>query len=126
MELAVVSLEGAADACAEEAKCLTFFCIVWAEKNAERKTQGVAELNFREAPRECAPPGAVTLCSVGEDIRASPGKTSEGMDMWHARYRRGSAKGVLWRLVNDANKQPNVLRRRDRSAQRGDVCLRER
>jgi hypothetical protein len=43
---------------------------------------------------------------LAKTSEASPGKTPEGMDMWHARYRRGSAKGVFWRLVNDANKQP--------------------
>lgn len=56
-----------------------YFCVFWAEKNAERKAQGAEVLNFREARREfgChAPaPGAVTLCSGGEDIRAFPGET---------------------------------------------------
>ena len=87
------------------------FCMVWTEKNAEREAQGVAELNFREAGREfgfhvAPPPGAVTLCSGDEDVRAFPGKTPEGKDTWYAQYRRVSAKGVLWRLINDANKQP--------------------
>jgi hypothetical protein len=66
-----------------------FFCDVWAEKNAERKAQGVPDLNFREARREFGfhvtpPPAAVTLCSGGEDIRAFPGKTPEGKDTWYA------------------------------------------
>ena len=64
------------------------FCVFWAEKNAERKAQG-----------------AVTLCS-SEDIRAFPGKTPQGGDAWYAQYRQVSAKGVLWRMINDANKQP--------------------
>jgi len=88
-----------------------FFCIVWAEKNAERKAQGVRELNFREARREFGfhlvpPPGAVTLCSGGEGIRAFPDKTPEGKAKWYAQYRQVSTRGVLWRLVNNANEEP--------------------
>ena len=53
-----------------------YFCVFWAEKNAERRAQGAEVLNFREARREfgchAPPPGAVTLCSGGEDIRAFP------------------------------------------------------
>jgi hypothetical protein len=86
------------------------FCVFWAEKNAERRAQGAQALNFREARKEfgfdAPPPGAVTLCSGGEDIRAFPGKTPEGTDTWHAQYRQVSAKGVLWRMINDANKRP--------------------
>jgi hypothetical protein len=44
-----------------------YFCVFWAEKNAERRTQGAQESNFREARKEfgfdAPPPGAVTLCS---------------------------------------------------------------
>ncbi|SHG49336.1 hypothetical protein [Bradyrhizobium erythrophlei] len=87
-----------------------YFCVFWAEKNAERKAQGAEVLNFREARREfgchAPPPGAVTLCLGSEDIRAFPGKTPEGRDAWYAQYRQVSAKGVLWRMINDANKQP--------------------
>jgi hypothetical protein len=86
------------------------FWVFWAEKNAERKAQGAEELNFREARKEfgfdAPPPGAVTLYSDGEGIRAFPGKTSEGRDTWYAQYRQVSAKGVLWRMINDANSQP--------------------
>ena len=86
------------------------FCIFWAEKNAERKAQGAELLNFREARKEFGfhvpPPGAVTLCWGGEDIRAFPGKTPQDRDTWYAQYRQVSAKGVLWRMINDANKQP--------------------
>jgi hypothetical protein len=87
-----------------------YFCVFWAEKNAERKPQGVLELNFREARREFGfhtlPPGAVTLCSGGEDIRDFPGKTPNGRDAWYAQYRQATAKGVLWCMINDADKQP--------------------
>jgi hypothetical protein len=87
-----------------------YFCVFWAERNAERKAQGLAELNFREARKQFGfhvpPPGAVTLCSGGEDIRAFPGKTLEGRDTWYAQYRQVSAKGVLWRLINDTDKKP--------------------
>jgi hypothetical protein len=87
-----------------------YFCVVWAEKNAERKAQGAEELNFREARKEfgfdAPPPGAVTLYSGGDGIRAFPGKTPDGRDTWYAQYRQVSAKGVLWRMINDANKQP--------------------
>jgi hypothetical protein len=76
-----------------------YFCVFWAEKNAERKAQGAELLNFREARREFgfhAPsPGAVTLCSGGEDIRAFPGKAPQGRDAWYAQYRQVSAKGSL-------------------------------
>jgi hypothetical protein len=86
------------------------FCVFWAEKNAERKAQGAQELNFREARKEfgfdAPPPGAVTRCSGGEDIRAFPGKTPEGTATWYAQYRQVSAKGVLWRMINDASNQP--------------------
>jgi hypothetical protein len=86
-----------------------YFCIL-AEKNAERKAQGAEVLNFREARREfgshAPPPGAVTLCSGGEDIRAFPGKAAQGRDVWYAQCRQISAKGVLWRMINDANQQP--------------------
>ena len=78
----------------------SYFCILWAEKNAERKAQGVPELNFREARKEfgfhALPPGTVTLRSGGEDIRAFPGKTPDGRDAWYAQYRQASAKGILW------------------------------
>jgi len=87
-----------------------YFCVFWAEKNAEHKAQGAEELNFREAHKEfgfdAPPPGAVTLYSGGEGIRAFPGKTPEGRDTWYAQYRQVSAKGVLWRMINDANSQP--------------------
>src|ERR1700751_1671912 len=87
-----------------------YFCVFWAEKNAERKAQGLPELNFREARKQfgfhARPPGAVTLCSGGEDIRAFPGKTLEGRNTWYARYRQVSAKGTLWRLINDPSKKP--------------------
>jgi hypothetical protein len=87
-----------------------YFCVFWAEKNAERKARGAEELNFREARKEfgfdAPPPGAITLCSGGEGIRAFPGKTPEGKDTWYAQYRQVSAKGVLWRMINNANKQP--------------------
>ena len=87
-----------------------YFCIFWAERNAERKAQGVPEMNFREARREfgfdAPPPDAVTLCSNGEDIRAFPGKTPEGAEVWYAQHRQVSAKGALWRMIKDANKQP--------------------
>jgi hypothetical protein len=87
-----------------------YFCVVWAEKNAERKAQGAEELNFREARKEfgfdAPPPGAVTLYSGGDGIRAFPGKTPDGRDTWYAQYRQVSAKGVLWRMINEANKQP--------------------
>ena len=87
-----------------------YFCVFWAEKNAERKAQGTEVLNFREARREfgchAPPPGAVTLCLGSEDIRAFPGKTPEGRDAWYAQYRQVSGKSVLWRMINDANKQP--------------------
>src|SRR4029077_822219 len=76
-----------------------YFCVVWAKKNAERKARGVQELNFREARKELGfdapPPGAVTLGSRGEDIRAFPGQTPEGTDTWYAQY-QVSAKGILW------------------------------
>ena len=79
-------------------------------EKTERKSQGAEALNFREARREfgyrASPPGAVTLCSGGEGIRAFPGKMPEGRDTWYAQYRQVSAKGVLWRMINDANKQP--------------------
>jgi len=87
-----------------------YFCVFWAEKNAEHKAQGAEVLDFREPRREfgchAPPPGAVTLCSGGENIRAFPGKTPQGRDSWYAQYRQVSAKGVLWRMINDANKQP--------------------
>ena len=87
-----------------------YFCVFWAERNAERKARGVPELNFREARREfgfdAPPPGAVTLCSNGEDIRAFPGKAPERGEVWYAQYRQVSAKGVLWRMVKDAHEQP--------------------
>jgi hypothetical protein len=87
-----------------------YFCVFWAERNAERRAQGAQELNFREARKEFgfhAPPsGAVTLCSGGEDIRAFPGKTPQGRDAWYAQYRQVSSKGVLWRMINDTNKKP--------------------
>ncbi|WFU39118.1 hypothetical protein QA640_32735 [Bradyrhizobium sp. CB82] len=87
-----------------------YFCVFWAEKNAERKAQGAQELNFREARKQfgfdAPPPGAVTLCSGGEDIRAFPGKTREGTDTWYAQYRQVSAKGALWRMINDATNRP--------------------
>src|SRR5580693_8465655 len=39
----------------------SYFCVFWAEKNAERKAQGAQVLNFREARREfgchATPPG---------------------------------------------------------------------
>jgi hypothetical protein len=62
-----------------------YFCVFWAEKNAERRAQGAEVLNFCEARREfgyhAPPPGAaVTLCSGSEDIRAFPRKTPEGRD----------------------------------------------
>jgi hypothetical protein len=86
------------------------FFVFWAEKNAERKAQGVPELNFCKARKEfgfdAPPPGAVTLCSGGEDISVFPGKTPEGRDAWYAQYRQVNAKGVLWRMTNDANKPP--------------------
>jgi hypothetical protein len=67
-------------------------------------------LNFREARKQfgfdAPPPGAVTLCSGGEDVRAFPGKTPEGTDTWYAQYRQVSPKGTLWRMINDASKQP--------------------
>ena len=87
-----------------------YFCVLWAERNAECKAQGVPELNFREARREFgfdAPPsGAVTFCSNGENIRAFPGKAPEGGRVWYAQYRQVSANGALWRMIKDANKQP--------------------
>lgn len=87
-----------------------YFCVFWAEKNAERNAQGLPELNFREARKQFGfhppPPGAVTLCSGGEDIRAFPGKTPDGRDTWYAQYRQVSPKGTLWRMINDASKQP--------------------
>jgi hypothetical protein len=87
------------------------FCVFWAEKNAERKARGAEELKFREARREFGfdtpPPGAVTLCAGGENIRAFPGKTPEGTDTWYAQYRQVSAKGVLWRIINDAKHRPS-------------------
>src|SRR5260370_30510683 len=87
-----------------------YFCVFWSEKNAERKAQGAEALNFREARREfgchAPPPGAVTLCSGGEDIRAFPGKTPQGSDAWYAQYRQVTAKRVLWRMTNGANNQP--------------------
>jgi hypothetical protein len=87
-----------------------YFCVFSAERNAERKARGVPDLNFREARREfgfdAPPPGAVTLCSNGEDIRAFPSKVPEGGEVWYAQYRQVSAKGALWRMIKDANKQP--------------------
>jgi hypothetical protein len=87
-----------------------YFCVFWAEKNAERKAQGLPELKFREARKQfgfhAPPPGAVTLCSGGEDTRAFPGKTPDGRDTWYAQYRQVSPKGALWRMINDASKQP--------------------
>ena len=87
-----------------------YFCVFWSEKNAERNAQGLPELNFREARKQFGfhppPPGAVTLCSGGEDIRAFPGKTPDGRDTWYAQYRQVSPKGTLWRMINDASKQP--------------------
>jgi len=69
------------------------------KKNAERTAQGAEVLNFREARNEfgfhAPPPGAVTLCSGGEDIRAFPGETPQGRDAWYAQYRQLSANGVL-------------------------------
>lgn len=86
------------------------FCMFWAERNAERKAQGIPELNFREARKEfgshALPSGAVTLCSGGADIRAFPGKMPNGGEAWYAQYRQASAKGVLWCMIKDANKQP--------------------
>jgi hypothetical protein len=87
-----------------------YFCVFWAERNAESKAQGLPELNFREARKQfgfhASPPGAVTLCSGGENIRAFPGKTPEGSDTWYAQYRQVSAKGTLWRMINDTHKKP--------------------
>ena len=87
-----------------------YFCVFWAERNAARKAQGAPELNFREARREfgfdAPPPGAVTLCSGGEDIRAFPGKASEGRKVWYAQHRQVSAKGALWRMIRDIDRQP--------------------
>jgi hypothetical protein len=77
-----------------------YFCVFWAEKNAERKAQGAEVLNFREARREfgchATPPGAVTLCSGGEAIfprqiaprqgcvvRAVPASEREGRSLAH-------------------------------------------
>jgi len=75
-----------------------------------RKAQGAGELSFREARKEfgfdAPPPGAVTLYSGGEGIRAFPGKTPEGRDAWYAQCRQVSAKGVLWCMISDASKQP--------------------
>jgi len=55
-----------------------YFCVFWAEKNAERKAQGLPELKFREPRKQfgfhAPPPGAVTLCSGGEDTRPFPAK----------------------------------------------------
>lgn len=88
----------------------SYFCLFWAEKNAERKALGSPELNFREARKEfgfqASPPGAVTLCAGGEEIRAFPGKPLGGREVWYAQYRKASAKGVLWCMINDASKQP--------------------
>jgi hypothetical protein len=87
-----------------------YFCVFWAEKNAERKAQGLPELKFREPRKQfgfhAPPPGAVTLCSGGEDTRAFPGKTPDGRVTWYAQYRQVSPKGALWRMINDASKQP--------------------
>ena len=86
------------------------FCVFWAEKNAERRAQSAQELNFREARKEfgfdAPPPGAVTLYSGGDGIRAFPGKTPDGRDTWYAQYRQVSAKGTLWRMINDTHKKP--------------------
>ena len=87
-----------------------YFCVFWAERNAERMAQGAPELNFREARREfgfdAPPPGAVTFCSDGEDIRAFPGMAPKGRKVWYAQYRQVSANGALWRMIRDTDRQP--------------------
>ena len=59
-----------------------YFCVFWAEKNAERKAQGAEALNFREARRvfgcHAPPPGAVTLCS-GDDTPTRGSPSAEGV-----------------------------------------------
>jgi hypothetical protein len=96
-----------------------YFCVFWAEKNAERKAQGLPELNFREARKQFGfhvpPPGSVTLCSRGEDIRAFPDKTLEGRDMVRpvsASEREGRS------LAHDQRYQQetHLLRQRERGA----------
>jgi hypothetical protein len=73
-----------------------YFCVFWPEKNAECKARALPELNFREARKQFGfhdpPPGAVTLFSGGEDIRAFPGKTPEGRSTWYAQYRQVSVR----------------------------------
>jgi hypothetical protein len=55
-----------------------YFCVFWAEKNVERKSQGAEVLNFRETRREfgchAPPPGAVTLSRAAKISVLSPAK----------------------------------------------------
>lgn len=103
-----------------------YFCVFWAERNAESKAQGLPELNFREARKQfgfhASPPGAVTLCSGGENIRAFPGKTPEGSDTWYAQYRQVSAKGTS--LAHDQRypQETHLLHRRERGARSCAAC----